>query len=191
MLGARCPFYQHKVTLIPAYTINCLSIPKLQMLHHWGLEMCKLLHPALYNGCYYLPMLWLKLSHISKSSPVGLICHKSYRRVYVLMHMQWHSSVRRLRTALVMKITKCFWRLLIRNIFFSNPPYLRIQDINILWWNTVCYEDHCKLHIGTRNAIHPRLRFYHMVHTTVARVVDCANDLFRHPEKNTDPALGK
>ena len=48
---------------------NYSSIPKLQPLHRWSLEMDKQFHRALYNGCNYLSMLGLKLTHVSKRGP--------------------------------------------------------------------------------------------------------------------------
>ena len=45
---------------------NYLSIPKLQRLHRWSLGMDRQFHSTLYNGCYYLSMLGLKLNHVSK-----------------------------------------------------------------------------------------------------------------------------
>ena len=48
---------------------NYLSIPKLQRLHRWGLEMDKQFHPALYNGCNHLYVLGLKLNHVGKGAP--------------------------------------------------------------------------------------------------------------------------
>ena len=37
-------------------------------LHSWSLGMDKQFRPILYNGCYYLSMLGLKLIHVSKSA---------------------------------------------------------------------------------------------------------------------------
>ena len=45
---------------------NYLSIPKLQQLYRWSLEMDKQFHPTVYNGYNYLSMLGLKLNHVSK-----------------------------------------------------------------------------------------------------------------------------
>ena len=48
---------------------NCLSIPKLQWLHHWSLGMDTSFYPTLYNGWNYSSMLGLKLHHVSKRAP--------------------------------------------------------------------------------------------------------------------------
>ena len=45
---------------------NCLSIPKLQRLHHWSLAMGKYFHPTHYNGCDYLCMSGLMLIHVKR-----------------------------------------------------------------------------------------------------------------------------
>ena len=50
---------------------NYLSIPKLQRLHRWSLGMDKLCQPTLSNGCNYLPILGLKLNHVSKRALGG------------------------------------------------------------------------------------------------------------------------
>ena len=50
---------------------NYISIPKLQRLHRWCLEMGKWFHPTTYNWCYYLCMPGLKLNHVSKRGSRG------------------------------------------------------------------------------------------------------------------------
>ena len=66
---------------------NYLSISKLQQLHRWSLGMDKLFHPALYNGCDYLSMLGLKVTHVSKrghsghTGSTGTICCQNRCRV--------------------------------------------------------------------------------------------------------------
>ena len=59
---------------------NYLSIPKLQRLHRWSLEMDKQFHPTHYNGCNYLSMLGLKLNHVSKRGPRLVMNHREWRR---------------------------------------------------------------------------------------------------------------
>ena len=47
---------------------NYLSIPKLQWIHRWGLEMDTSFHPVRYDWCNYLAILgWLNLHHVSKT----------------------------------------------------------------------------------------------------------------------------
>ena len=46
-----------------------LSISRFQRLHRWSLSMDKQFHHTLYNACDYFSMPWLKLIHVSKSSP--------------------------------------------------------------------------------------------------------------------------
>ena len=48
---------------------NYLSIPKLQWLQHWSLGMAKYFYPTLCDECNYLPMLGLKVIHVSKTTP--------------------------------------------------------------------------------------------------------------------------
>ena len=50
---------------------NFLSILKLQRCNHWSLGMEKQFHPWLYIACDYLPMLGLKLNHVSKGDPIA------------------------------------------------------------------------------------------------------------------------
>ena len=44
---------------------NCVTISKLQRLHRWSLKMDTQFYPTLYNGCNYLSMLGLTLTHVS------------------------------------------------------------------------------------------------------------------------------
>ena len=50
------------------FGINYLSIPKLQRCNRWSLGMDKHFYPTLCNGCYYLSIVGLTLSHVSKNS---------------------------------------------------------------------------------------------------------------------------
>ena len=59
---------------------NYLSIPKLQRLHRWSLGMDKLFHPTLHNGCDYISMLGLKLTHVSKRGYWRLLKYRIYLR---------------------------------------------------------------------------------------------------------------
>ena len=43
-----------------------LSIPKLQRCKHWSFGIDKSFHHTLYNGCNYMSMFRLKLTHVSK-----------------------------------------------------------------------------------------------------------------------------
>ena len=73
------PFSYHGLTLIPAWIINYMScesihsqtstVEKHQRLHNWSLGIDKQFHLRLYNGCYNLTMLGLKLNHVNKGGP--------------------------------------------------------------------------------------------------------------------------
>ena len=67
---------------------NYLSIPKLQRLHHWSLEMDKQFHVKYYNGWNYLFMLGLKSINFSKR---GLNC-KKWLHVTLIVRC-WRSPV--------------------------------------------------------------------------------------------------
>ena len=84
-VNARGPFYWNGITLIPAWLSNyirykdrgwnCMSIPQLQQLHRWNLEMNKRFHPTLFWACDYLSMQRCKLIHVSKRDPSShLLC---------------------------------------------------------------------------------------------------------------------
>ena len=67
-------FYQHGLTLIPAWISNHMpnnysSIPKLQWCNHWSLRMDKSFHPTLYNEWNHISMLGLKLICVSIIGP--------------------------------------------------------------------------------------------------------------------------
>ena len=49
--------------------LNYLSIHKLQRRNRWSLVMNKSFHPTFHNGCDYISMLGLKLTHLSKRAP--------------------------------------------------------------------------------------------------------------------------
>ena len=71
------PFYNHGLTLIPAWISNHMSrkvwdeitypFPNLKY-HCWREEMDRKFHPKLYNVCNYLSMLISKLMHVSKKA---------------------------------------------------------------------------------------------------------------------------
>ena len=84
-VNARGPFYWNGITLIPAWLSNYIrykdrgwnyiSIPQLQQLHRWNLEMNKRFHPTLFWACNYLSMQRCKLIHVSKRDPSShLLC---------------------------------------------------------------------------------------------------------------------
>ena len=50
---------------------NYLSIPKLQRLHRWSLEIDKFFLPTLNRGCNYLSLLGFKLNNVRKQGPGG------------------------------------------------------------------------------------------------------------------------
>ena len=104
---------------------------------------------------------------------------------------QWNSSVRRLRTALVIKAIKCFWRLLLRNTNFSKSSISSNSGYRSIVVEYSFYDDHGKLHIGTRNYIHARLPIYHRIRTSVALAVDCGSDLFQHAGTGYRPWIGQ
>ena len=64
---------------------NYLSISKLQRLHRWSLEMHKLVHPTLRNGCDYLSIPGLTLNHVSEKGPQVVSWHVT--STYPAIHM--------------------------------------------------------------------------------------------------------
>ena len=51
-------------------------------LHRWSFGIVKLFHPTHYNGCDYLPMLGLKLNHVSKRGPEWVLGSTGLPRWY-------------------------------------------------------------------------------------------------------------
>ena len=45
--------------------------------------MDKKFHPTVYDGCNYLPMLGLKINHVSKRGPWGSIIGHPYSRLFI------------------------------------------------------------------------------------------------------------
>ena len=57
------------ITSLIKCCMKLLIHPQLQQCNHWSWGMNKLFHLTFYNGCDYLSMLGLKLSHVDKSNP--------------------------------------------------------------------------------------------------------------------------
>ena len=69
----------NELTLIPAWKSNHMPskvwdeitypFPNIKGCNHWSLGMDKLFHRTIYNGCIFLSMLGLKLTHVSERGP--------------------------------------------------------------------------------------------------------------------------
>ena len=85
------PFYEHGLTLIPAWISNCIYCSVLDEIYYpsqafprWSLEMDKKFHPILFLGCNYLSMLgikwwcetWTPIDQFYKSQNALVACPK-------------------------------------------------------------------------------------------------------------------
>ena len=101
-------FYKHGLTLIFAWIGNYMPskvwdeitypFPNYTAANRWSFGMDKKLHLTFYNGCNYLSILGLKLNHVSKRPPWGLMWSWKYHHLFpasaskrhqIPMKMQW------------------------------------------------------------------------------------------------------
>ena len=92
------PFYEHWLTLIPAWISNYIhykvwdeiTYPFLFLNFNGCLGVDKQFHPTHYNGCYYLSMLGFKLNHVSERGPGHNTAGVEAKHVYPWAPFYYH-----------------------------------------------------------------------------------------------------
>ena len=151
----------------------------LQRLHGGSLEMDTYLYPTLYNGCYYLSMLGLKVIHGTKSGPglspllISFVWYFEYKWSDILQHQRSHSS-------------PCLWKVWGggggggggggQGTYILQIKRWEISAINDLQTSWYCYTDNTTYHMSFSFYRYVSYRFMCKLHPGSKRISALSHD---------------